>query len=84
MHRNLSMDLRRPMPEINRIPKLANPGKTSRFVQDSKEIFREVEILKVALVHSQITSVADLDEISVIAYSLRQALGGSLISEVVE
>jgi hypothetical protein len=84
MHKNPSMGIIRPMLRINEFPRLADPGKILRFVQDSEETFREVEILRMTLVHFQITSVADLDKVSVITCDLRQVLESSLTSGVVE
>jgi hypothetical protein len=46
------MGIRGPMPEISRIPELADLSRTSGFVQNSEEIFSKVEVSKMALVHS--------------------------------
>jgi hypothetical protein len=78
------MSITRPMLEIDKFLRLADPDRTSRFRKDLEKIFKEVEILRTALVHSQIMSVVSLDKVSVITYSSRQALESSLTSGVVE
>ena len=78
------MDIREPVPDVNEIPELTDPGRTLGFVQGFGEIFRELGDSGIALVCSQITSVADPDEVSVMAYGSRQEPEGSLILGVVE
>jgi hypothetical protein len=46
------MSIKGPIPEINKFPELADPARAPRFVWDSKEMFREVEVLGMAPVHS--------------------------------
>jgi hypothetical protein len=75
MHKNPSMGIREPMLEINKFLRLTDPGRTLRFIQDSKEMFRKVEVSGTALVHSQIISMAGPNKVSVIICSLRQKLG---------
>ena len=72
------------MPGINRIPELTDPGKILGFVQEFGEMFRDLGDLGMAPIHSRITSVADPDKVSVMAHSLRQVPGGSLILGIVE
>jgi hypothetical protein len=83
MHKNPSMSITRPMPGIDRFLGLADSGRALKFVRNSEEIFKEVEVSGTAPVCSQITSVTNLDKVSVIAYSSRQVLGSSLTSGVV-
>jgi hypothetical protein len=84
MHKNPFIDIRRPMPEIKEFSGLADLGRVLRFVQDSKEMFREVEISRTASVCSQIMSIAGPDKVLVITCSSRQVLGISLTLEVIE
>jgi hypothetical protein len=84
MHKNPSMGIRGLMPEIGKVSGLADPDRTSEFIQDSEKIFREVEVSGTALFCSHITSVAGPDEVSVIACGLRQVLGGSLTLGIAE
>jgi hypothetical protein len=46
------MGITRPMLEIDKFMGLVDLGRALRFVQDSEEIFKGVEVLEIALVHS--------------------------------
>jgi hypothetical protein len=72
------MGITRPMPEIDEFLRLADPGRTLGFIRDLEKTFKEIEVLGMAPVHSQIRSVAGSNKVSVIAYSSRQTLGSSL------
>jgi hypothetical protein len=45
------MSIKGPILEIDKFLGLADPGRASRFVWDSREMFREVEVLGTASVH---------------------------------
>ena len=84
MHKNPSMGIRGPAPEINRFPGLVDPRKASGLVWDSEEIFREVEVLRMAVVRSRIMGEAGPDKVLVIACGSSQVSESSIISEVAE
>jgi hypothetical protein len=52
MYKNPSIGIMRLMSEIDEFLELADLGRVLRFVQDSEEIFREIEVLGTAPVHS--------------------------------
>jgi hypothetical protein len=78
------MGITRLMPGIDKFSGLADLDRALRFVQDLGNIFKKIEVSRMALVHFQITSVAGPDNISVIIYGSRQVLGSSLISGIAE